>query len=115
MMTLTEFEQHANAQLTDGLVTAFATEDEQEFYASVLDLLNRLEHVALNEHVEICERMSYLLVLALYDGFLNRHSEQLNVPPDLFQGSRPIEDEAHAYLAERRYGAPARHAELIVN
>jgi hypothetical protein len=59
--------------------------------------------------------MSYLLVLALYDGFLNRHSQQLNVPPDLFQGSRPIEDEAHAYLAERRYGAPARHAGLVVN
>jgi hypothetical protein len=115
MMTLTEFEQHVNEQLSDGLITAVAIEDEHEFDASVLDLLNRLEHVALSEQVEVCERMSYLLVLALYDGFLNRHSEQLNVPPELFQGSRPIEDEAHAYLAERRYGAPARHAELAVN
>jgi hypothetical protein len=59
--------------------------------------------------------MAYFLVLALSGMHLDIYSEELNVPPDYFEGSRPKEEEALSYLHERRLGGPARHSDLPVN
>lgn len=115
MMTLYQFEEHADSEFAACLSAAIAQESDHDFFAIASAMVERLERQALSEGVEVCERMSHLLVLALYDLHLDLYSEELGVPQDYFEGSRPKEEEALNYLHERRLGAPARHNALPVN
>jgi len=113
-MTLTEFEEYAHEEFAKTLPAVL---DDEDVDLTTTDdgLFPRLERKAIAEGVEVCERMAYFLVFALYDIHLDIHAEELGVPADYFEGHRPKEEEALAYLHERRLGAPPRHAGLPVN
>ncbi len=105
-MTLAQFEQLCDKVFTERLLAIRDAEDGGQ----MLDAMwSELEGVALNSGLEICKRGAYLLVLARYDMHLDEHREELGVPDDYFDGERSKEEEALAYLHERRCGAPARH------
>ena len=113
-MNLNDFEAYADTEFAQHL-PAIADADEDADVQGIHDgLFPRLERKAIEEGVEVCQRMSWLLVLALYDCYLHTHAERLLVGPEYFDGDRPEEDEAHDYLLERRLGGPARHNHLSV-
>jgi hypothetical protein len=114
-MTLTEFEEHAHAEFAKHLPVVADSTCESESEAQVKTLLARLEQKAMEERVEICKHMAWLLVFALYDMHLRLNADVLLVPPDYFECDRTKEDEADAYLHERRLGALPRHNDLTVN
>jgi hypothetical protein len=114
-MTLTEFEYFADAEFAKYLPVIADAEDDSHSEKILSDLYSRLEQTAISQGVEVCKRMAWFLVFALYDMHLFDKAEELGVPPDYFEGDRPQEAEALAYLHERRLGAPPRHNDLTVN
>jgi len=115
-MTLTEFEYYAHTEFDKHLPVLADTEDDSRAEELLRGLYTRLEQTAINQGVEVCKRMAWLLVFALYEMNICLNAEELGVPPDYFEGDRPQElDEAYAYLHERRLGAPPRHNDLSVN
>lgn len=106
-LTLSDYERYANELFAQELpkVLDMAEDDEPDF---ITTLFARLDSTALKSGLEICKRGAYLLSLALYDEYLQQHAEELHVPAEYFDGARP-EDEARAYLNERRLGVTARH------
>jgi hypothetical protein len=114
-MTLTEFEYYAHAEFNKHLPVLADSEDDSRAEALLSDLYTRLEQTAINQGVEVCKRMAWLLVFALYEMNLSLNAEELGVPPDYFDADIPQRDEAYAYLHERRLGAPPRHNDLPVN
>src|SRR6267378_7159311 len=104
------FEYYAHAEFDKHLPVLADNEDDSRAEELLSDLYTRLEQTAINQGVEVCKRMAWLLVFALYEMNLSLNAEELGVPPDYFDGDRPQElDEAYAYLHERRLGAPPRH------
>ena len=112
-MTLEQFEQLCDKVFTERLL-AIRDAEEKESERMLDAVLSELEGVALSSGLEICKRGAYMLVFARYDMHLCEHAEELGVPSDYFDGERSNEEEALAYLHERRCGAPARHAGLPV-
>jgi len=72
--------------------------EEKESEHTLDAVWSELEGVALNSGLEICKSGAYLLVFARYDMHLCEHAEELGVPSDYFEGERPKEEEAFAYL-----------------
>jgi hypothetical protein len=107
-MTLNQFEELCIRVLNERLpVVRDASEHEGMKLLSAV--CSELENVALSSGLEVCQRGAYLLVLARYDMELHSHRHELGVPDAYFEGVRWPEQEAFAYLHERRCGAPARH------
>ncbi len=113
-MTLMEFETYAYAEFDKHLPVLADIEDYTRAEEFLSDLCTRLERTAMNQGVEVCKRMTWLLVFALYELNLSIHAEELGVPPDYFENDRPEIAEAFAYLHERRLGGPSRHNDLTV-
>jgi hypothetical protein len=110
-MTLSQFEELCDNVFAERLPGLTNSDEDAEWLSSTV--FPELERVALSSGLEVCERGAYLLVLARYDMHLYEHAEQLGVPADYFEANdRQKEEEAFAYLHERRCGAPARHAGL---
>ena len=108
-MTLIQFEELCIRVFEQQLPVIRDTADEHEAERLLHAVCAELERVALSSGVEICQRGAFLLVFARYDMELNEHSKELGVGGDYFEGARTTEQEAYAYLHERRCGAPARH------
>jgi hypothetical protein len=108
-MTLTLFEELCRKVLAQHLPTIRDERNEAKAEELLSAVLDELEQTALNNSVEVCERGAYLLVLARYDMALEANADALGVPANYFVGSRPAEEEAYAYLHQRRCGAPAQH------
>jgi hypothetical protein len=115
MKTLQQFESYLDVEFAKFVSAVLQIEDDAELKRIHDDVFPRLERAAMDEGVEVCKRQSWLLVSALYDLYLHNRVTELNLDPDYFTGDRPVEQEALAYLAERRLGGPARHSELTVN
>jgi len=107
-MTLTQFEQHCHKVFSDRLLTIRDASDA-DAQRLTADLFNELDAVAIGAGIEVCARGAYLLTLALYDLHLGGHADVLGVPDDYFTSEdRHAEEEALAYLHQRRCGEPAR-------
>ncbi len=113
-MTLDEFEIYAQAEFDKHLPVLSEIEDYSRAEELLSELYTRLEQTAISQGVEVCKRMTWLLVFALYELNLSLNAEALGVPPDYFDGDRTHVDEAYAYLHERRLGGPPRHNDLTV-
>jgi len=108
-MTLDQFEELCDRVFTERLPNV-SHEDGDAALQLVGSVFAGLESVALSTGVEVCQRAAYLLVFARYDMHLYEHREELGLPNDYFTADdRAAEEEAFAYLHERRCGAPARH------
>lgn len=108
-MTLAQFEKHATAEFAKHLPRVLG---DEELEVINKDLFLPLEEIALNQNIEVCKRMAWLLVMGLSDEFLHRNRKRLCVPDEYFKQALPA---AASYVQERRLGAPARHDFLQVN
>jgi hypothetical protein len=73
-MNLTEFESYVDTQFAHHLPAVAEAADESKSEALIKVLFARLEQTALTEGVEVCQRMSWLLVLALYEMHLSEYA-----------------------------------------
>jgi len=110
MNNLQQFEQHANAQFAEQLPKVLDLDEDNldEGLKTIIDdTQQQLEADAIQAGVETCPRSAFLLVFGLTDFYMEAHAEELHVPPEYFGGPRE-EDEARAYVEERRLGLPIR-------